>query len=127
MICLAVSPQMKIYVRSSSTSKQAWDALAGHFEEKTLSRKIMYRRKLYNLRMGNMSATDHINRMRTVADHLEALDDQVQEKDLVMILMSSLPESYNNLITTLETLDESKLTWEYVRDRIVTEHERKND
>ena len=125
MICLAVSPSMKIYVRSANTGKEAWDALAGHFEEKTLSRKIMYRRKLYNLTMENNSATEHINRMKTIVDHLDALDDQVQEKDLVMILMSSLPESYNNLITTLETLEEKKLTWDYVRDRIVTEYERK--
>ena len=125
MICLAISPDLKIYVRSATTGKEAWDALSKHFEEKTLSRKIQFRRKLYSLRMGNASATEHINRVKTIGDLLEALDDPVQEKDLVMILISSLPDEYNNLITTLETLKEEQLTWDYVRDRILAEYDRK--
>ena len=71
--------------------------------------------------------TEHINKLKTISEHLEALDDAVLEKDLVMILISSLPEDYNNLITTLETLPEEKLTWDYVRDRVITEFERKNE
>ena len=124
-ICLAVSKECKIYVRSAKTSKEAWDTLEKHFEEKTLSRKIMYRQKLYWLRMENDNMVEHVNKLKTIAEHLEALDDAPPEKELVMILLSSLPKDYNNLITTLETLDENKLTWEYVRDRVITEYERK--
>ena len=67
----------------------------------------------------------HVNNVKTVTDHLEALDDAVAEKDLVMILISSLPEDYNNLITALETLKEEQLTWTYVRDRVISEYLRK--
>ena len=44
-----------------------------------------------------------------------------------MILFSSLPDDYDHLITTLEALDENqcKLTWDYVRDRLITECERR--
>ena len=125
MICLSVSNSLKIYVRSAQTSKDAWDALSNHFEEKTLSRKIMLRKKLYSLKMGGKSAAEHINALRTINDHLQALDDGALEKDLVMILISSLPEEYNGLITTLETLKEEQLTWEYVRDRVLAEFERR--
>ena len=124
-ICLSVNKELKIYVRSSKTSKEAWEALENHFEEKTLSRKIMYRQKLYWLRMENENMVEHINKLKTISEHLEALDDAPPEKELVMILLSSLPKEYNNLITTLETLKEEKLTWDYVRDRIITEYERK--
>ena len=72
------------------------------------------------------SMIDHVNKLKTIAEHLEALDDIVAEKDLVMILISSLPDEYNNLITTLETLKEEKLTWDYVRDRVISEYDRKN-
>ena len=130
MICLNVSQEMKIYVRSAKTSKEAWDLLANHFEEKTLSKKIMYRRQLYNEKASESNAVmaDHINKIKTIAEHLEALDDPVSEKDLVMILLSSIPNDYNNLITTLESIDdEERLTWDYVRDRILTEYERRKD
>ena len=91
-ICLAISQSLKIYVRSAKSSKEAWDALANHFEEKTLSRKIRYRRQLYALRKENdASMTDHINKLKAIAEQLEALDDAVLEKYLVMILISSLP------------------------------------
>ena len=87
-ICLSVSQSLKIYVRSAKTSKEAWDSLANRFEEKTLSRKIRYRRQLYALRKDDQNTmTDHINKLKTIAEHLEALDDAVLEKDLVMILI----------------------------------------
>ena len=34
IICLSIMPDLKIYVRSAKTSKEAWDALSNHFEEK---------------------------------------------------------------------------------------------
>ena len=44
LICLAISPDLKIYVRSAKSAKEARESLNKHFEEKTLSKKIMYRR-----------------------------------------------------------------------------------
>jgi hypothetical protein len=122
-ICLNVSPSVKIYVRNAKTSKEAWNSLESHFEEKSLSKKIYYRRQLCNTKLeegSKTTMTEHVNKIKTIAEHLEeALDDEVLEKDLVMILMSSAPDSYNNLITTIETLREDKLTWDYIRDRFI--------
>ena len=68
---------------------------------------------------------EHVNDLKTLAERLEALGDPVTEKDLVMTLMTSLSETYNNLITTLETVKENELTWEYVRDRVLSEYGRR--
>ena len=126
IICLSVSSDLQIYVRNANTGKEAWESLSGHFEEKTLSKKIFYRRKLYSIRLEKgTTMTTHVNKLKTISEHLEALDDAVQEKDLVMILISSLPDEYNNLITAMETLKEEKLTWCYVRDRLLSEYARK--
>ena len=124
-ICLGINSDLHIYVRASKSGKDAWDALSKRFEEKTLSKKISYRRKLYRTNMNpGTDMTTHINHIKTISEHLEALDDPVPEKDLVMILISSWPPEYNNLITTLETLEEEKLEWTYVRDRAIAEYER---
>ena len=126
-ICLNISNSLQVYVRSVTTAKEAWDILAKHFEENTLTKKIFYRRKLYNARMEK--GTDmqtHVNYLKTISEHLEAIDDKVEEKDLVIILLSSLPEEYNHLVTALETIAEDKLTsWTYVRDRVIAEYYRK--
>eukprot|EP00794_Sanderia_malayensis_P011553 gene11553-biopygen9222 len=96
-----------------------------HFEQKALSEKIFYRRKLYSAKMAKgAKMIDHVNYLKTLAEHLKAADDAIVEKDLVIILISSLPEEYNLLITALETIAEDKLTWDYVRDRLIHEFEK---
>ncbi len=128
-ICLSVSDSVQIYVRSCKTAKAAWKCLKDHFEENTLSRKVQWYRKLFTARMGNSTMEEHVNNLRKISEHLEALGDPVKDNILVMVLISSLPESYNNLVTTLETLNEKDLTWEYTRDksavRIRTEERQK--
>ena len=127
-ICLSVTENVQIYVRNCKSAKEAWDSLTGHFQENTLSKKIHWYKKLYAARMGpNATMEQHVNNIKIIAEHLESLGDPIKEKYLVMILISSLPDSYNNLITTLETLKEEQLTWNYTRDRVISEFERKKD
>ena len=125
-VCLSVSSNLQIYVRSAETGKEAWDCLTKHFQQKTLSRKIHLRRKLYSAKLardGDM--IEHINSVKTIAEHLEAIGDPIAEHDLVIILISSLTEEFNFLITALETIGEDNLTWDYVRDRLIHEAEKK--
>ena len=124
-VCLSVATNLQIYVRSANNAKEAWDNLSGHFEEKSLSKKIFYRRKLYSARMEKgTNMVTHINYVKTLSEHLESVDDPIAEKDLVIILISSLPDEYNYLITALETIAEEKLTWNYVRDRLIHEFDK---
>ena len=125
-ICLGISTNLQIYVRSSETPKSTWDNLEKHFQQKTLSKKIFYRRKLYAAQMEKgQSMTEHVNYIKTLGEHLEAIDDAIAEKDLVILLISSLPDDYNYLITALETIADDNLTWDYVRDRLIHESEKK--
>ena len=48
IICLSISTNLQIYVRSCKTAKSAWESLEKHFQQKTLSKKIFYRRKLHS-------------------------------------------------------------------------------
>eukprot|EP00795_Rhopilema_esculentum_P012376 gene12376-3032_t len=43
-ICLSVSSDIQIYVRSAKTASEAWESLEKHFEKKSLAHKIFYRR-----------------------------------------------------------------------------------
>lgn len=124
-ICLSVSTENQIYVRSAESAEEAWNSLQQHFEKKSLAHKIFYRRKLYAAKMEKgASMINHVNYIKTLAEHLEAVGDPIQEKDLVIILISSLSEEYAHLITALETIADERLTWDYVRDRVVYEHEK---
>ena len=102
-VCLSVATSPQIYVRSGKSSKEAWDNLASHFEEKSLSKKIFYRRKLYSARMEKgTNMVTHMNYVKTLSEHLESVDDPITEKDLVIILISSLPHEYNYIKSPLK-------------------------
>ena len=126
-ICLAVTESIQVYVRNTDNGKDAWKALEDHFEEKTLSRKINLRQKLYSTKLVSGTMVDHVNQLKTICEHLESIGDHITENDMVMVLLTSLPTQYNNLITTLETLKEEQLTWNYVRDRVIAEYQRKQE
>ena len=91
--------------------REAWNNLSKRFEEKSITRKLQLRRQLYDAKLGSKSMVTHVNNIKTIAEQLENLGDCQKEQDLVFILMSSLPmDDYRNLITTLETLEEERLT-----------------
>ena len=46
IICLSVTTSLQIYVRNSKNATDAWNNLANHFEEKSLSRKIFLPEKI---------------------------------------------------------------------------------
>ena len=124
-VCLSVCTSLQIYVRTAQSAKEAWENLQKNSEEKPLSCKIFYWRKLYSARVAKgTDMIDHINYLKTLVEHLEAVDDAVLEKDLVIIFIISLPEEYNYLIIALETIAEEKLTWNYVRDRLIHEFDK---
>ena len=126
MISLSIETHLQIYVRPAKSAAEAWKFLTDRFEEKTLSKICYYRKLLYKMELkGGQSMEVYVNNMKTIAEHLDNLDDPVAEKDLVYLLITSLPPDYSSLITALETLKKEELTWTYVRDRVISEYARK--
>ena len=105
-ICPGISTNLQIYVRSSETAQDAWENLEKHFQLKTPSKKIFIKGSYISLKWKKgQNTTEHVNHIKTLSEHFEAIDDRIAEKYLVILLISSLPEEYNYfLITALETI-----------------------
>ena len=58
---------------------------------------------------------DHINRIKSLHDQLSEMGIECDDKELAMILLASLPESYNPLITALDGVGEETLTFQKVK------------
>uniref|UniRef100_A0AAV1TPS2 Reverse transcriptase Ty1/copia-type domain-containing protein n=1 Tax=Peronospora matthiolae TaxID=2874970 RepID=A0AAV1TPS2_9STRA len=65
-------------------------------------------------------ALKHINKLKTLAELLDAVGIPVSEDDLVITVLASLSESYQFLITALESRSDT-LTWELVTSRLMHE------
>ena len=127
-ICLSLADNQLIHVRASTSAKDAWEKLQSHYERNSLSQKLFYRRRFFTETMRDEeSMLDHINKMRTMSEKLEAIGAAVNEGDFIITLLGSLPESYANLITALENIDEDRLNWEDVKARLLHEEQKRKD
>ena len=81
---------------------------------KSLTNKLLLK-KLYGLKMADGSTLDqHINMFNRIISDLNRVDVKFNGEDMTLILVNSLPESYDNLVTTLmrgkETLELEEIT-----------------
>uniref|UniRef100_A0AAV1V6I0 CCHC-type domain-containing protein n=1 Tax=Peronospora matthiolae TaxID=2874970 RepID=A0AAV1V6I0_9STRA len=68
----------------------------------------------------------HINRVENLAEQQDIVGAPVSEDDLVITLLASLSESYQFLVTALESRADS-LSWELVTSRLMHEEMKRNE
>lgn len=62
---------------------------------------------------------DHIKEMTQTFESLSIMDAPVSEEDRVVYLLASLPDSYNKVVTALETQSENVPKWSLVTERLL--------
>ncbi|KAF0730464.1 hypothetical protein Ae201684P_021936 [Aphanomyces euteiches] len=114
-------------VRSCKTAAEAWKRLEDHYEKKSLANKLYLRKNFFSCEMVEGSdMLKYINEMKTLSEQLEAVGAPVGEEDLVITLLCNLPESYEVLITALESRSDA-LPWEFVTSRMLHEEMKRNE
>ncbi|CAI5724827.1 unnamed protein product [Peronospora destructor] len=104
IICLAMEKSQLPLARSAKDAHDAWSRVEGHFEKKSLANRLFLRRRYLTVMMDDGDdMQEHINKLKTLAEQLDAAGPPVSEDDLVITLLSSLWESYQFLITALES------------------------
>nr|GEW00416.1 nucleotide-binding, alpha-beta plait [Tanacetum cinerariifolium] len=87
---------------SRTTSRDLWLSFEKACAPHSTSRE--YTLKIQILRIAMHYDETHLNRAQEYADALAAISEPVKDKDLVMLVVSSLHEEYNSLKTTLTAL-----------------------
>jgi len=82
-ICLRVTNNLLNIVRAEKTAWATWKALLQRFEHKGLANVLFLRREIFTARMAEGEPmVEYIDRVRTLADKLQAID-QAISGDLV--------------------------------------------
>jgi hypothetical protein len=127
-ICLAVQTDQQIHVRNTNTAKEAWDALKSQFARTSISQIVRLRQKYYSskfLNGGNM--LEHINHVKSLHDQLKEMGANIDDGELAMTLLASLPDEFKPLITTLDAVGEEKITFEKVKAMLLNDADRITD
>ena len=67
---------------------------------------------------------DHISLLRSLHDQLKEMGENIDDKELAMTLLASLPEDYKPLITALDAAD---LSYEKVKNMLLNDVDRSKD
>ncbi|UYV73309.1 hypothetical protein LAZ67_10002666 [Cordylochernes scorpioides] len=115
-----------VHVKNLLTAKATWDTLKNIYERKTLSGKIYLLRKLYSLKLEeDKDMQQHITTMMEIIDKLRTIGETLKDSQITAILLCSLPKSYSNLITMLESRPDDELTLEFTKNKLLDEHTRR--
>lgn len=114
------------YVKEKRTAKEMFDTLCGIFERKSIASQLLLRRQLLMMKYDESdSITDYFLRFDTMIRELKSTGAKMEELDIVVHLLLTLPKGYDNLVTRLETIDQEKLTLEFVKTRLMDEHNKR--
>ena len=127
-ICLAVEPEEQIHIRETSTAKEAWDTLKEQFARQSILQKVRLRQRYYSCkfqRNGNM--LQHINTLKSLYDQLREIGAEIDDQELAMTLLASLPDEFKPLITALDAVGESNLSFQKVKAMLLNDFDRNSD
>ena len=112
-MCLA--DEVMYHVMNEESPTTIWLMLKSRYMSKSLINKLLPKKKIYGLKVAEGSTLDqHINVFNQIISDLNQVDVKFEEEDMALIILNSLPKSYDNLVTTLmwgkETLELEEIT-----------------
>lgn len=129
LIALNIEDSQLSLIMDKNTSKLTWEALKDFHEKASTFNRMRTMRKMFETKMNEFkSMENHVEEMSAHLNRLRDLEVNGFDHDSVRVslLLSSLPESYNTLITALEVRPESELTWPIVTSKLLEEYHRRN-
>ena len=89
-------------ILEAKTTKEIWEKLEGLYMRKNLTNKLYVKKQLYSLHMKEGSdLLEHLNTFNMLNTQLSSFGVNYEDEDKVLLLLTSLPTSFDHLVTTL--------------------------
>ncbi|UYV66146.1 hypothetical protein LAZ67_4000486 [Cordylochernes scorpioides] len=106
-IVLSLNPSELVHVKNCKTAEEAWKKIEEVYRPKGPATRVSLTKRLIQMKMRpNDDLKDYLSKFTSLVDNLGEIGAQVPEDFLVILLLCSLPESYEGFRTAIETRDE---------------------
>ena len=125
IIGLSVEDSQLLLIRKAKSAHEAWETLRSQHEKNTLGSSVKLMRKICSMKYTlDKKMEEHILDMKILFEKLEALGENFAERWLVAMLLSSLPSSFDTLVTALEARKLEELNLKIVEASLMDEYQR---
>lgn len=126
MIALMVENEQVVHIRTCVTAKAAWNVLKDFHQQSCMSFKIRILKRLFKMEIA--PGADMNVHTSTIFQLVEELRDRglVLGQDIIVsVLLSSLGDEYEHLVTAIEAWSQDRLTSANVTAKLIDEWEKK--
>ena len=127
-IILCLEDSQLTHVSGLTSIKEFWDTLKRIYVHDSAGSKVSLTRKLYKAKLEeNESMSHHLQKMKNLFNELQQRNMDFTESHKAYIILSSLPESYDVLVTSLESMPDRDLTLQYLTSRLLEEARKRSE
>src|SRR6516165_2995933 len=113
-LILSLSDKVCRQISYEKTTEEVWSKLDTLYMKKTLSNRLYLKEKFFTFKMvESIRLQDHIDEFVKLCNDLENIQIKYDDEDKAMVLLQSLPKSYENFVDILKHGRES-LSLDYV-------------
>lgn len=126
LLIFAVDDEHRVHVNKSEGGKKSWDALQNFFSPKSIGYQVHLIVKILSNRMDYGSDLRyHINRMLQLFVELALTGHVLEENVKVTMLMNSLSDEYDHVVSSLEYWTRADVTVESLISKLIDEYDKK--
>ncbi|KAL2248266.1 UNVERIFIED_CONTAM: Retrovirus-related Pol polyprotein from transposon TNT 1-94 [Sesamum indicum] len=126
-IILSLSRNVAYHVKGAKSTKEVLQTLADMYEKPSAMNKVMLMKRLFRLQMEERkSVADHLNDFNQLTTQLASVDIVFDDEVKALILLSSLPDSWDVVVTSVSTSSgKEKMKFDNIRDMVLNEETRR--
>ncbi|KAL0918373.1 hypothetical protein M5K25_010377 [Dendrobium thyrsiflorum] len=103
-VCSTISPAILPYVIHLDSTAAVWSTIERRLHSSNRSRVIQLKNELHNLQMKTLTMSQYLTQIKTIVDNITASGAVLDQEDILLYTLNSLPPSYNAFKTAIRTM-----------------------
>jgi hypothetical protein len=120
LLCEHLTDAQLAHIQYCDNVISAWEAFCGVHEAKKIGNKLFLQKRFFSIKM--QEGDDmlvHINMVKALTNQLCSIEMNITDEDVYMVLLMSLPPSFDNLITSLESMSTKDVNLQFIVARLL--------
>jgi len=118
-ISLCLSDGQLLHVEDLKYGDEIWNKLASYHEPQNIKNQLSLQRDFFAMKLESDDIESHGNLVKEKANLLKRCGVKLEETTIIAVLLNSLPEEYDALVTALDVVGAKDLNFEEVRTKVV--------